>query len=79
MTEGEAHEVNIVLKAEVSGPCGAISDLLPKLKPIDEAKAEDHRFYVAVSPKTDAVQGGVQPPSSSGYFNAYADAPSARN
>ncbi len=45
MTEGEVHEVNIVLKVDVQGSVEAIPTLL-KLRFTDEAKVKiNHRFW----------------------------------
>lgn len=50
MTEGEVHEVNIVLKADVQGSVEAISDSLLKLS-TDEVKVKIIGSGVGVSPK----------------------------
>lgn len=50
MTEGEVHEVNIVLKADVQGSVEAISDSLLKLS-TDEVKVKIIGSGVGASPK----------------------------
>lgn len=60
MTEGEVHEVNIVLKADVQGSVEAISDSLLKLS-TDEVKVKIIGSGVGGITETDAtLAGGVQ-------------------
>ena len=55
MTEGEVHEVNIVLKADVQGSVEAISDSLLKLS-TDEVKVKIIGSGVGGITETDATQ-----------------------
>lgn len=54
MTEGEVHEVNIVLKADVQGSVEAISDSLLKLS-TDEVKVKIIGSGVGGITETDAT------------------------
>ncbi len=56
MTEGEVHEVNIVLKADVQGSVEAISDSLLKLS-TDEVKVKIIGSGVGGITETDATHG----------------------
>lgn len=59
MTEGEVHEVNVVLKADVQGSVEAISDSLLKLS-TDEVKVKIIGSGVGGITETDATGCGIQ-------------------
>lgn len=59
MTEGEVHEVNIVLKADVQGSVEAISDSLLKLS-TDEVKVKIIGSGVGGITETDATGSSIQ-------------------
>lgn len=62
MTEGEVHEVNIVLKADVQGSVEAISDSLLKLS-TDEVKVKIIGSGVGGITETDATLAAASTPS----------------
>lgn len=62
MTEGEVHEVNIVLKADVQGSVEAISDSLLKLS-TDEVKVKIIGSGVGGITETDATTAAASTPS----------------
>lgn len=72
MTEGEVHEVNIVLKADVQGSVEAISDSLLKLS-TDEVKVKIIGSGVGGITETDATQAAASNAILVG-FNVRADA-----
>ncbi|MHB7872644.1 translation initiation factor IF-2 [Klebsiella pneumoniae] len=72
MTEGEVHEVNIVLKADVQGSVEAISDSLLKL-PTDEVKVKIIGSGVGGITETDATLAAASNAILVG-FNVRADA-----
>ena len=72
MTEGEVHEVNIVLKADVQGSVEAISDSLLKLS-TDEVKVKIIGSGVGGITETDAPLAAASNASLVG-FNVRADA-----